>query len=200
MEVLNTILSVTATIIEDAKAIATDLENNEASITADVETYLAAITTQVNNLALKAIDVLKEGATEDGLAVLQCIDGLEESINIAYEKTITLAGSCISEEYSAIHAVLTQILDNVQLIEEEVKAEVETLDACTSSDLICLLAFANSLVETAKEIAEIVPTDVNAVVTVIQEVISHVSTCALNENVKQNAQDLFNDLVRCIKV
>lgn len=197
---MNTILGITSTIIQDARAIADDFETNEASLTADVETFLAAIATQVNNVALKVVDLLKEGATEDGLAVIQCIDVLEEPINIAYAETITLAASCIAEEYPAVLVVVNQILDNAQYIEEQIQTETETLDSCSGSDLTCLLAFANSLVATAKELADIVPTDVNAVVTVIQEVISHVSSCNLADNIKGNADTLFNDFVKCVKV
>lgn len=199
VDILNVILTVTDKIIENAKNLNTLLDENQESIVADIETYLAEIGAQVNNLVLKLIDQLKEGTNENGLAVLQCVDGQEETTNIALAETITLAATCLSEKSSDILDLGNLILEHVESIEEKVKAQVETLNACTSSDLICLLAFGDSAVTIGKEIAEIVPADVSTAASVIQEVIDHVAGCKLIDNVKENAQNIFNNVADCVK-
>lgn len=189
----------TEKLIENAKNLNSKLEQDQESIVADAETYLTAIGAAVNKIVLQLIDELKEGATEDGVAVLECVNGQEDNTNKAWTETITLAATCLSEESSALLAVANQILENVQSIEEEVKAQVETLEACTSSDLLCLIAFGESAISIGNDIVTNVSTDINSVVAVIQEVIDHVASCNLLDNVKSNTQNIFNNLVLCIK-
>lgn len=199
VELLNVVLTVTEKLVENAKTVNSLLEANEESIIADAETFLAEIGTQVNNIVLKLIDQLKEEATEDGISVLECIDGQEETTNIALAETITLTATCLSETAPALLVVANDILDHVQSVEAKVKAQVETLEACTETDLQCLIAFGSSALELGNEISEIVAEDVDSVVAAIQEGINHVASCKLLDNVKTNTQKIFDNVVVCIK-
>lgn len=199
VELLNVVLTVTEKLVENAKAVNSLLEANQESIVADVETYLTEIGAQVNNIVWKLIDQLKEGATEDGVAVLECIDSQEENTNIALAETITLAATCISETSPDLLVVANDILEHVESVEAKVKALLATLEACTDTDLQCLIAFGSSVLELGNEITEIVSEDVTSVVTVIQDGIDHVASCQLLDNVKSNTQKIFDNVVVCIK-
>lgn len=199
VELLNVVLTVTEKLVENAKTVNSLLEANQESIIADAETFLAEIGTQVNNIVLKLIDQLKEEATEDGISVLECIDGQEETTNIALAETITLTATCLSETSPALLVVANDILEHVQSVEAKVKAQVETLEACTETDLQCLIAFGSTALELGNEISEIVSQDLDSVVAVIQEGINHVASCKLLDNVKSNTQKIFDNVVVCIK-
>ncbi|XP_050293377.1 uncharacterized protein LOC126733933 [Anthonomus grandis grandis] len=197
---MNRALNTTRTSLERIEQEVKNLEQNKTEIEARVVAQLLKVADALNELRLNLINSLRDGATDDGKAVLDCIVANHDTVDAALEKFVTDLGTCAVDNTLIYNALLDMISQMNDLI-AKTQANVDTLSSCSSDSTTCLVAFAQAQIAQLQNVREIIEADLVKAEQLVKDLLNLVRTCADtgSSELKESMQKVFNAAVVCIK-
>ncbi|XP_066262953.1 uncharacterized protein [Euwallacea similis] len=199
VEILSGVLNLTNTVLTDVETQVANFEADEDAETKKIVDALAEIAAESNSALIKDIDLLKDGASDDGVAALECIDAQEENLDAAVKSTISTTADCISKKYSDIFKEVDKVLGQLRDLQDDVQGQTDTLGKCSEGELACLVSFLGTIVATGQKVVVALQTDVPEIISLIQNVVAQIDSCDIAPSIKDNALKIFEDTIACIK-
>ncbi|XP_050293376.1 uncharacterized protein LOC126733932 [Anthonomus grandis grandis] len=198
--IYNQILNYEREILSKVSEYVENLEGDKAQIQAEVVEVITKLANSINNVIVKFIDELRPAATDDGKAVLDCIQAEQDKTDAAFNTLAADIGVCVVDN-TLIYDALTALISQLSGLIDKAQAEVDTLSSCDSGDLACLTTFVLTRIDDLGDVYELLKQDVDEAVQLLVNLVNMVEGCVQTEWPVLNslAQEIFNDAVVCIK-
>ncbi|XP_066262955.1 uncharacterized protein [Euwallacea similis] len=198
ISVFNSILNVTGVILDDANDLVDEIDENQEQITADIIAFVIQLGKDFNVIFIDGIDQLRDEASPDAVHAIDCIDAERNKTEAAFAEVSTIVGQCAATEIDVTLVQFRTILDQLSLLQEDVRKEVDNLSSCTLSDTVCLYNFVTEATVTIGKVEEAVKEDIVDIVNLINKVIQDFESCPITDTILARTQEIFNEGVICI--
>ena len=201
MNILNAVLPVCDKLLDDANKIINHIESNEKQVEQNIIDVVVTEGKKLNAGIINLINSLKDGATDDGKAVVDCIVAEKDKTEQAFTDVSSQIGQCAGNEVPVVLTEVKKIVIQLSDLKKAIQDATDALAACNDSEINCIVSFAVSVVDTVKKIPSVVEQDIKDILDLIKNLPSKVQDCskAVVDKVKSEAQDIFNEAVVCIK-
>ncbi|XP_066153062.1 uncharacterized protein [Euwallacea fornicatus] len=197
--VVDAILKRTDTLLTNSETRYENFKADPQGETDRIVDVLAQLEADSNDLFIKRIDELKDGASDEVVAAVECIDAEEEAVNAAAKETITTTATCVSKKYDSILNEVGHVLEELRTLQTDVQTQTDTLEKCSDDEIACLNGYITSMVQTTVKVIDAARKDVVDILAVVKEVVEQLESCDILPSIKANTLKIFDETLKCIK-